>query len=477
MLKRLLRWLLITGASLVVLVALFYVEENWRGKHAWEKYKREREAKGDHFEWSAIVPPPVPDDQNFAMTPLFAELFPKRPEHPRLEAVKLPDCPKAAGNWHEGRIENLAAWQECFTNEDLLAALSKYDLILREVTEASRRPSCRFPIRYEDHFNALLPHLGPLRNLARLYRLRALAELAAGQSEAALVNVRVCLRLADMIKDEPTMISFLVHVAMLDLATQSVWEGLARHNWSEAELATLQTEFGEVDMFAHYVGAIHGERLCAQEVIRLLRENPHKLDPELFEDRGAPYRMGPISGWLYHGWLYQNGLAMDRFHTEMLLPALDAKHQRIDPRLLTRLEAELDQSRTTPYNFFCKMFSQSIFPTARKIALSQTGVNEATLACALERYRLAHGQLPEALGALVPQFLSKIPHDVIDGQPLRYRRTAVDQYVLYSIGWNERDDDGQITWTKDKPSRQDLAQGDWVWFSQPQPQPAPSEQK
>ena len=98
MLKRLLRWLLITGASLVVLIALFYAEENWRGKHAWEKYKREREAKGDSFEWSAIVPPPVPDDQNFAMTPLFAELFPKPPKHPRLEAIKLPDCPKADGN-------------------------------------------------------------------------------------------------------------------------------------------------------------------------------------------------------------------------------------------------------------------------------------------------------------------------------------------------------------------------------------------
>ena len=29
------------------LIALFYAEENWRGKHAWEKYKREQEAKDD----------------------------------------------------------------------------------------------------------------------------------------------------------------------------------------------------------------------------------------------------------------------------------------------------------------------------------------------------------------------------------------------------------------------------------------------
>jgi len=72
------------------------------------------------------------------------------------------------------------------------------------------------------------------------------------------------------------------------------------------------------------------------------------------------------------------------------------------------------------------------------------------------------------LDALVPQFLSRVPHDVIDGQPLRYHRTA-DQFVLYSVGWNERDDGGQIAWTSDKPQRIDDMRGDWVWFSQPQP--------
>ena len=37
-------------ACLVTLVALFYAEENWRGKHAWEKYKQQWEAKGEHFD-------------------------------------------------------------------------------------------------------------------------------------------------------------------------------------------------------------------------------------------------------------------------------------------------------------------------------------------------------------------------------------------------------------------------------------------
>jgi hypothetical protein len=82
-------------------------------------------------------------------------------------------------------------------------------------------------------------------------------------------------------------------------------------------------------------------------------------------------------------------------------------------------------------------------------------VNEAQIACALERYHLAHGEYPETLDTLVPQLIEKLPHDIIGGQPLLYRRTGDGKFLLYSIGWNETDDDGTAS---DK-----MDQGDWVW--------------
>ena len=66
------------------------------------------------------------------------------------------------------------------------------------------------------------------------------------------------------------------------------------------------------------------------------------------------------------------------------------------------------------------------------------------MAIALERYRLAHGEYPDSLDALAPQFIAKVPHDVIGGQPLHYRRTSDGQFVLYSVGWNETDDGGVV---------------------------------
>src|SRR5579872_4762843 len=72
---RLLRWGVAGFAALVTFVALGYVEENWRGKRAWEAYRNELEAKGEKLDLKDFIPPPVPDDQNFAMTPFLAFLF------------------------------------------------------------------------------------------------------------------------------------------------------------------------------------------------------------------------------------------------------------------------------------------------------------------------------------------------------------------------------------------------------------------
>ena len=91
----------------------------------------------------------------------------------------------------------------------------------------------------------------------------------------------------------------------------------------------------------------------------------------------------------------------------------------------------------------------------------QTSVDLARVACALERYRLANGQFPETLEALAPKFIEKLPHDVINGQPLKYRRTDDGQFVLYSVGWNETDDGGKVGLTKN--GNLDAKQGDWVW--------------
>ena len=98
----------------------------------------------------------------------------------------------------------------------------------------------------------------------------------------------------------------------------------------------------------------------------------------------------------------------------------------------------------------------------------QTLVNEGQIACALERYRLAQGTYPETLDTLVPQFIEKLPRDIVNGAPLLYHRVEDGTFVLYSVGWNETDDGGKSL--SDIGDLKNVAQGDWVWKNSLKPE-------
>ena len=147
----------------------------------------------------------------------------------------------------------------------------------------------------------------------------------------------------------------------------------------------------------------------------------------------------------------------------------DDTQQTVSPKLVLAGEAAHSKTSRSPFNFFAQL-EGFLDNYAQKVARGQTAVNLARVALALERYRLAHREFPEALDVLAPQFLEKIPHDVIGGGPLKYRRTNDGQFVLYSIGWNETDDGGvvepKVVGVSDRVIRNpilDYSQGDWVW--------------
>jgi hypothetical protein len=136
---------------------------------------------------------------------------------------------------------------------------------------------------------------------------------------------------------------------------------------------------------------------------------------------------------------------------------LDISNDRVLPHIAnaTSNQVHIALSHFAPYTFIFKATHSNFLIATQRLARNQTLANEAFVACGLERYRLAHGQYPETLEALVPQFAEKLPHDIVGGQPLRYHRTADGRFVLYSVGWNEKDDGGV--------RRDGTPEGDWVW--------------
>jgi hypothetical protein len=160
------------------------------------------------------------------------------------------------------------------------------------------------------------------------------------------------------------------------------------------------------------------------------------------------------------GWFYQNELRSSKFILEQFLPIGDVRQQMISPTLVKQADEALRTMRVTPYSSLCRMFLPGLVNSPRKFAWAQAAVNLARTACALERHRLAHGKYPETLDALAPQFIAKVPPDPIGGQPLHYRLTDDGHFILYSVGWNEKDDGGTESLTKG--GSVDLDNGDWV---------------
>jgi hypothetical protein len=122
---------------------------------------------------------------------------------------------------------------------------------------------------------------------------------------------------------------------------------------------------------------------------------------------------------------------------------------------------ERDYTKFRSYTFVVSIAIPNFARSIQTLGLSQTWANQALIACALERYRLAQGHFPESLDALALQFIEGIPRDLLNGRPLKYRRTEAGQFLPYSVGWNETDVGGIADSVEAGPVN--LAKGDWVW--------------
>lgn len=462
--KTVLKAALFTIAALVTLAAIGVAGINVYGRRAWDGWVAERKALGESLDWSQIAPAPIPDERNMASAPIFAELFvSNRTGKARIDGIDLPSL-QAGGSWREGRRVNLAAWRTALSNDNLAAALATYNPLLNEVREAAARPDCRYPLRYDEGYAAVLPHCSPLVRLGRFLKLRAIAGLEEGRTADAISDLRLLMRLEESLKAEPTLISVLIRTAMLDGAVQAVWEGIVDHRFTDPQLAELQALLAQPDLISHWALAFQGERRFAIGLLPELIKNPRGLL--------AATGMGPepttginAMSAIPRGWFYLNIRNLDRFYVEKIIPAVDAPRGIIHPDVCEKAESALADMRRSPMHVLAQMVAPAVAAAVRRPAAVQAGLRQAILACAIERHRLAAGTLPEGLQALVPAYLTAVPADPVGGAPLRFRPDGTG-YVLYSVGWDERDGGGLIARKSDDQTADDR-KADWVWFSAP----------
>lgn len=355
--------------------------------------------------------------------------------------------------------------------KDVLFALSKFDATLAEFANAAPRPRNRYPTRYEDGFNALLPNLAALKSSVQICKLRAVARLAAGDATGAAADTLLAFRLSESLREEPLLISQLVRFACDSLAMHALWEGIADHRWNEEQLAGFQKLLDRRDHATGIVRALEGERAFGNEAMEMLMRRRGRALNELdsLGSESPGYSDTPVNLGFFvpSGWFRQNQVGLLRGYQEIL------DHARSYMAPTNRTTAwKGDQSssaymkelnaKRSPFTIMAGMLLPALSKATDKANRAQATAGLAIVACALERHRLAHGAFPPSLAELVPAYLPSVPTDWMGGGPLHYERTDDGWFRLWSIGLNGKDDGGVFRKLTDngRSQSEDL---DWPW--------------
>ncbi len=512
-LSRISRRFVYAAVTLITLVGLVHAVENFRGKRAWERYRKSAEGRGVKLDFSSHLPPPIPDAENGANAPFIQGWFlnPSAEDTNRwpkgfqladsLVAVKRRT--KGPGSQDDRFLPDLTAWEEAFALIDsagkskrekiertshgaplkpeeqaraaraILDELSVYEPVLTELSAASRRPRIRYPVNYhvEDPFMILLPHLARTKTVVQELKLQVSAELAAGLTNRAFESVKLMLWLAESMKDEGFLISQLVRIAELQTASKAIWEGLVQHTWNEAQLKEFQEAMLAVNLADALSRSLDTERAAGAAFIQnAIRKNSMWESLSASTAYGglppASNPAGKIMSWLTpRGWLY-----FEMLNHAALTDHLKEKGWDVDKKLFfpaaldanevyVKRQLEGGLSSIWQHRVFARLLVPAWTKAAQRLSRAQSTANQTGLACALERYFLRHKAYPEKLSDLMPEFIAAIPNEVVSEKAMTYVRTA-DGYILYSSGWDGVDDGGAFL-SADKKT--DAEKGDWVW--------------
>lgn len=361
------------------------------------------------------------------------------------------------GNLVEGAVDvrpDEAIWDQAW---DL--ALERYREVDGPVAEALEKvaaaeyPYCHYPLDLGSGAMVSVSHLASLRALARTQAFSIWVAAVEDRPDDVVRILKAMGPVAEAVRDEPILISQLVRIAIHGIEVTAAEQALSRTQFSEQQLAEmqhyLQTVLPPGEEQSMFARAMIGERVFSSGAT--------------LDELGIDY------GFNVGGMLYQQSfpaysrLVMLRSFDEMI---------RNTGNTYTPMLREIDN--TANPNYILPRLLLPALDRAREAEWRcRVSLDMAAAACAVERYRLAHGALPETLDELVPAFMESVAADPFrdDGGPISYRVVDDGGYMLYSWAMN-RTDEGGVHQDQDAHGlRQgrsvkkgnDWANGDWIF--------------
>ena len=484
------------GIFLGLMAASLLVNGHYQPANALEAYKKSLRDRGEKLELNAVLAPLVPAESNSlsAVEEAFRMFVPGE--------VKIPAAMKTVA---PGRT--LVGWQQPdaratdFTNswEEFSGFVEANRPAMEQLHQVLDKPKLDFDLDYKKDTSLSLPHLSSLKRAVESLESAIVFDLHRGDLALATTNILTMLAIPQKNSSEGLLISHLVRLAMTAIAVAPTWELLQATNVTEAQLETIQEAWLQMDFLGDATNAFVVERAWGINEIQKLRAMSHEnlMAAMSFGSSGSSSSSG---GWDWEAitekprcaigevmwrssWSYTDELrtlksesiildalrAMKADQSQNFKVVFDAMKSRLSSLGVTNVGAEFFKQLNIPN--LAELFGNwDLSSTVKKAIRMETARRLTVTAIALKRFQMKQGKSAESLTVLVPEFLSAVPIDPYDGQPLRYHSNADGTFLLYSVGEDGKDDGGDPTVTttsSSTPSWQNDHALDWVW-----PQPA-----
>jgi len=430
---------LIVGSLFVLAAAVWTV-----GDMAYSR-KLERElaslrADGYPLTLAEAKPKPVPEAQNAAT--IYMSLF-------QVNFDPLKGSPGNAPDSGLGRFK--------VDKTDLPSALAARSIIespearvaLAKLKRASAMPFCVFPVRWDDGFDTLFPHMAQFRQATRLVCAQAVLLDHQGRRAEALDWLGVALRMADQAGEEPTLIAQLVAVAMRAITEKAAQQIIGDADMTPKQARPLYDQLGRTDFARTYEAAMRMEMVMGLAMMEQLARKPQDLGA-FFGSGDMPYPEGLVR-------MLTRGPGRTWFKLQEANYA-QYMHQAL-PAITRPYRESVHAMPPLPRPGFGSVLTSMLVPVFSRVnmkrdqSLAATRLLQVVLALKAQKHSL--GSYPEALSGVVWQPPTEDP---FSGKPLVYQRQG-SGFRLYSVGPNLKDDGGQ------EPSKPGniSEEGDMVW--------------
>ncbi len=354
-----------------------------------------------------------------------------------------------------------AAWAETQTN------------VVAELDAAFKRPECWLPGDYSIPFLAPTVNFVQVRTVAQALGARAQAFVLANRPDDAYRELERIRQLRRILATEPmTLVCAMINVAVVGLEAKAIEDGFSTGVWQDKHLRGFVQNYSKTKLLPQILASLRsGERAGVIQMIERLTGPDYAKALALPKDDSIRtliiHLRSMPSGWKDQNLAVYASLMQENIDLVNIRNSVDpVRMQAAGEELAARLE------RRSPMRLLTAMAIPNTIKAAQTCIKNQTKLNQVVIASALELYRARHGEYPQSLDALAPEFLENVPTDIILGKPLRYQKRQNGQYALYSPGWDGNDDSGKAFADANADVREvfasKAAENDWVWLGVPQ---------